>query len=158
MNKPITNNSLNRKQQPDIFNPESVSESELNSAIDRDFGAATDNLSDGVSRRRWLQIMGASLALGGTVGCRYEEEKIAPFAFRPQNRVPGIPSRYATMLDFNGVAQPLMSTNSDGRPTKIDGNPAHPESMGASSTFMQAKILEFYDPDRLRAPLKKLRT
>ena len=114
---------------------------EFDAAIDRDFGAATENHQDGVSRRRWLQIMGASLALGGTVGCRYEEEKIAPFAFRPQNRIPGIPEKYATMLDFGGVAQPLLSTNYDGRPIKLDGNPDHPMSLGASSAFTQAQML-----------------
>ena len=64
---------------------------EFNEAIDRDFGTATEGFDgDGVSRRRWLQIMGASLALGSTAGCRYEEEKIAPFAFRPVDRIPGI--------------------------------------------------------------------
>ena len=127
---------------------------EFDAAIDRDFGSATENHTDGFSRRRWLQIMGASLALGGTVGCRYEEEKIAPFAFRPQNRVPGVPERFATMIDHGGVAQPIMSTNYDGRPIKLDGNPSHPCSMGASSTHTQARILEFYDPDRLRVSLK----
>jgi molybdopterin-containing oxidoreductase family iron-sulfur binding subunit len=126
----------------------------FNEAIDHDFGAATDYHDDGLSRRRWLQLMGASLALGGATGCRYEEETIAPFAFRPQGRIPGIPEKFATMLDYGGVAQPLISTNYDGRPIKLDGSPDHPGSMGGSSTFTQARMLEFYDPDRLRAPLK----
>ncbi|MEM9413830.1 MAG: hypothetical protein AAGA30_22165, partial [Planctomycetota bacterium] len=78
--------------------------SEIRSAIDRDFGSAIEDLNDGVSRRRWLQLMGASLALGGMSGCRYQEEKIAPYAFRPQNRVPGIPEHYAAVIDFCGVA------------------------------------------------------
>jgi molybdopterin-containing oxidoreductase family iron-sulfur binding subunit len=56
---------------------------ELQQAIERDFGAATSELPDGFSRRRWLQLMGASLALGGMAGCRYKDEKIAPYAFRP---------------------------------------------------------------------------
>ena len=155
MNKPRIDKSTTREEL-ELFDLEKISSSdEFNEAIDRDFGAATDSHADGVSRRRWLQIMGASLALGGTTGCRYKEEKIAPFAFRPQDRVPGIPVRYATMLDFNGVAEPLISTNYDGRPTKLDGNPAHPESQGASTAFAQARILEFYDPDRLRVPLKR---
>jgi molybdopterin-containing oxidoreductase family iron-sulfur binding subunit len=125
-------------------------------AIEHDFGGATEgmDMDDGVSRRRWLQLMGASLALGGAAGCRYEEEKIVPFAFRPQGRIPGMPENFASMIDFAGVAQPLLSTNYDGRPIKLDGNPKHPSSMGASSAFTQATILEFYDPDRLRAPLK----
>ena len=124
-------------------------------AIDRDFGTATEGFEDdGVSRRRWLQIMGASLALGGAAGCRFEEEKIVPFAFRPQGRIPGIPETFASMIEFGGVAQPIMSTNFDGRPIKLDGNKKHPASKGASTAFTQATILEFYDPDRLRAPLK----
>ena len=124
---------------------------EFNEAIDRDFGTATENFDgDGVSRRRWLQIMGASLALGSTAGCRYEEEKIAPFAFRPVDRIPGIPQKFASMIELGGVAQPVVSTNYDGRPIKLDGNPKHPRSGGASSAFTQARMLEFYDPDRLR--------
>lgn len=151
MNKPRTN----QLKSVDLNDPQSLeNSSEFNEAIDRDFGAATDQHSDGVSRRRWLQLMGASLALGGLSGCRYQEEKIAPFAFRPQNRVPGIPEKFATFLEMGGVAEPLLSTNYDGRPIKLDGNPNHPDSMGASTSFVQAQILEFYDPDRLRAPLK----
>ena len=127
----------------------------FNEAIDHDFGSATEGFEDeGVSRRRWLQLMGASLALGGAAGCRYEEEKIVPFAFRPQGRIPGIPEKFASMVEFGGVAQPLTSTNYDGRPIKLDGNKNHPSSLGASSAFTQALILEFYDPDRLRAPLQ----
>lgn len=149
MNKP-------RITQPiDLSDPQlHESSSEFNEAIDRDFGSATDHHEDGFSRRRWLQLMGASLALGGLSGCRYEEEKIAPFAFRPQNRVPGIPEKFASLTELGGVAEPILSTNYDGRPIKLDGNPNHPDSMGASSTFTQARILEFYDPDRLRAPVK----
>ncbi len=68
MNKPRIDNTIPGAE-PELFELEKVSESaELNAAIDRDFGAATDNHTDGVSRRRWLQIMGASLALGGTTG------------------------------------------------------------------------------------------
>ena len=126
----------------------------FDAAIDHDFGTVTEELTDSVSRRRWLQIMGASLALGGLSGCRYEEEKIAPFAFRPQGRIPGIPQKFASMLECAGVAQPLVSTNFDGRPIKLDGNPKHPASLGASSPFVQATILEFYDPDRLRTSMQ----
>ena len=147
MNKPRTN------QKDNLDNPELENSQEFNDAIDRDFGTATENHGDGFSRRRWLQLMGASLALGGLSGCRYEEEQIAPFAFRPQNRIPGVPEKFATMTELGGVAQPLLATNYDGRPVKLDGNPNHPDSMGASSAFSQARILEFYDPDRLRSSM-----
>ncbi len=147
MNKPRTNNTINLNAP--ILPEDSV---EFKEAIDRDFGTATEH-HDGFSRRRWLQLMGASLALGGLSGCRYQEEQIAPFAFRPQHRVPGNSVRYATFTELGGVAQPVLSTSYDGRPIKLDGNPDHPDSMGASTSYTQARILEFYDPDRLRAPL-----
>ena len=158
MNKPKIN--------PFAFTESGLDENEsLREAIDRDFGAATEDLNDGVSRRRWLQLMGASLALGGVAGCRYEQETIKPFAFRPQNRVPGIPERFASVIDFNGVAQPVFATVYDGRPIKLDGNPLHPmtgdptrmsdprinERVGASTAFTQSEILNLYDPDRLRS-------
>jgi len=122
-------------------------------ALDAEFGAALEGLDDGLSRRRWLQLMGASLALGAaSTGCRYQEEKIAPYAFRPQNRIPGVPVKYATSLNFAGVAHPLEATSFDGRPIKLDGNKLHPDSLGASDTFTQARILELYCPERLRSP------
>lgn len=128
---------------------------ELQQAIERDFGSAISELPDGFSRRRWMQLMGASLALGGMAGCRYKEEQIAPYAFRPQNRVPGVPEKFASTFDFGGVAQPLLATCFDGRPIKLDGNPDHPNSHGASTSFTQARILEPYDPERLRTPMRK---
>jgi hypothetical protein len=148
MNKPRTNktNQISNLNLP-------VDSSEFNEAIDRDFGSATEHHTDGFSRRRWLQLMGASLALGGVTGCRYEEEKIAPFAFRPQHRIPGVPVKYASLTELGGISQPILGTSFDGRPIKLDGNPQHPDSAGASTSFTQARILEFYDPDRLRAPL-----
>ena len=154
MNKPYSKHKeaqeiVNVPELDDIQNMDG-----FDAAIEHDFGSATEGMEDGVSRRRWLQIMGASLALGGAAGCRYEEEKIVPFAFRPQGRIPGIPEHFASVIDFAGVAQPITSTNYDGRPIKLDGNKNHPSSAGASSSFTQATILEFYDPDRLRAPLK----
>jgi Fe-S-cluster-containing dehydrogenase component len=140
-----------------------VGDANFDAAIDRDFGTALEGQSEGVSRRRWLQLMGASLALGAASGCRFQAENIAEFAFRPQGRIPGLPEFFASMIDFGGVAQPLLATTYDGRPTKLDGNPKHPCSsydlkhakFGASLTFTQARILEFYDPDRLRFSQKK---
>ncbi len=147
MNKPNILSKLTTLKQVD-------ESQEIRDAIDRDFGSAIEDLNDAVSRRRWLQLMGASLALGGMSGCRYEQEQYAPFAFRPQNRVPGIPEHYSAMIDFAGVAQPLLAKTYDGRPIKLDGNPDHPAVQGASTCFTQAAILNLYDPDRLREPLK----
>ncbi|MHB8900501.1 MAG: TAT-variant-translocated molybdopterin oxidoreductase [Thermoguttaceae bacterium] len=105
---------------------------------------------EGVSRRRWLQLMGASLALAGTAGCRWQKEEILPFAERPEGRIPGVPERYATAMNLSGNAVGLLVTAYDGRPIKIEGNPNHPQSLGATDAFAQAAILSLYDPDRTR--------
>jgi molybdopterin-containing oxidoreductase family iron-sulfur binding subunit len=129
---------------------------QLDALIDQEFGNAAPPASDGLSRRHWLQIMGASMAFGATLtGCRYPAEKMAPFAFRPAGRTPGVPRTFSTMLEFGGIARPVVATSYDGRPIKLDGNPDHPDSGGGSDTFTQATILELYDPDRSRDPVQK---
>jgi molybdopterin-containing oxidoreductase family iron-sulfur binding subunit len=103
------------------------------------------------SRRRFLQTMGASLGLAGltATGCiRLPEEKLAPYAHRPENRSPGTPVSYATALELGGVAQGLLVKSYDGRPIKIEGNPSHPLNAGAADFTAQASVLEVYDPDR----------
>ena len=72
---------------------------EFEDYLRREFPVSGDQFPDNLSRRRWLQLMGASLTLAGAVGCRYEKEIIAPFAQRPQNRVPGKPQRFATTIE-----------------------------------------------------------
>ncbi len=97
--------------------------------------------------------MGASLGLAGlaTTGCiRLPEEKLAPYAHRPENRTPGTPVSYATAMEIGGVAQGLLVTSFDGRPIKIEGNPSHPLNRGAADMLAQASVLELYDPDRSR--------
>jgi MoCo/4Fe-4S cofactor protein with predicted Tat translocation signal len=103
------------------------------------------------SRRRFLQTMGASLGLAGlaATGCiRLPEEILAPYAHRPENRTPGNPVSYATAMEIGGIAQGLLVTSCDGRPTKIEGNPSHPLNLGAADMLAQASVLELYDPDR----------
>ena len=133
---------------------ELLGQPEINEVIDHDFGAAAPPASDGFSRRRWLQLMGASMAFGAVAGCRYPDEKITPFAFRPAGRTPGIPDSYSTMMEFGGMARPLVAVSYDGRPIKLDGNPDHPDMRGSSDTFTQATILQLYDPDRSRGPAR----
>ena len=70
--------------------------SEFDEMLHREFPEAASEAPEGLSRRRWLQLMGASLVLGGVAGCRWQEEKIAPFAVRPPNRTPGVPQQFAT--------------------------------------------------------------
>lgn len=122
---------------------------EFEEMLHREFPVAASEFPKGLSRRRWLQLMGASFALGAA-GCHFEQEKIAPFVQRPQSRTPGVPATYATTIEIAGEAHPLFVSNLDGRPIKLDGNPNHPESGGASDAFTQACILDLYDPDRAR--------
>jgi molybdopterin-containing oxidoreductase family iron-sulfur binding subunit len=102
-------------------------------------------------RRRFLQIMGASLAFAGlTTGCRWEEDHILPQTRRPEGLIPGEPRYYATSMDIGGFATGLLAKSYDGRPVKLEGNPNHPDSKGACGVFQQASVLELYDPDRAK--------
>ena len=107
------------------------------------------------NRRQFLQIMGASMALAGLTACRKPIEHIMPFARKPEDLIPGIPLHYATGTDFRGALRPLVVESTDGRPTKIEGNPEHPESNGSSGIFEQASLLALYDPDRSQAVLRQ---
>ena len=118
----------------------------------REFPKAASEFPKGVSRRRWLQLMGASLILGGAAGCRFEQDTLAPAATRPANRIPGKPKFYNTSFEIAGVAQALRATSYDGRPIKLDGNPDYAAVGGASTSYAQGTTLELYDPDRGRTP------
>lgn len=109
----------------------------------------------GLSRRRWLQLMGASLALAGLSGCRWKKSEILPFARRPGQRVPGVPEQFATAMEVGEGALGLLVTSYDGRPIKIEGNPSHPQSLGATDALAQAAVLELYDPDRSQAVIER---
>ncbi|MBA4031252.1 MAG: molybdopterin oxidoreductase [Planctomyces sp.] len=116
--------------------------------LHREFPVSASEFPSGMSRRRWLQIMGASLALAGVTGCRWEREIIAPFVNRPMNRIPGEPQKFASAFEIAGVVRPLEVTSFDGRPIKVDGSPDHPLSGGGSDGYSQALLLHLYDPDR----------
>ncbi|MDQ3337012.1 MAG: Fe-S-cluster-containing hydrogenase [Myxococcota bacterium] len=119
---------------------------------------AMPEVADPMHRRNFFQLMGASMALAGAAGCRYEKEDIVPLARRPEDQVPGQAQQYATAFELGGVGQALLATSFEGRPVKLDGNPDHPFAGGAivtgterhagASTFAQASILNMYDPDR----------
>jgi molybdopterin-containing oxidoreductase family iron-sulfur binding subunit len=110
---------------------------------------------DPTSRRNFLRIMGASLALAGLVGCNdFPDEKIIPYVNPPESVLPGKPTFYATAIPFCGYAMGALVESHEGRPTKIEGNPDHPASLGASNVFMQAAVLDLYDPDRSRLVTK----
>src|SRR5215467_16344482 len=93
-------------------------------------------------RRNFLKIMGASLALGGLAACtRQPTEHIMPYIRQPEELIPGRPLFYATAMTLNGVASGVLAESHEGRPTKIEGNPEHPATLGAADSFMQASVL-----------------
>src|SRR5215510_458605 len=93
--------------------------------------------------------MGASLALAGVSACtRQPDELIVPYVRQPEELVPGKPLFYATAMPLSGSGLGLLVETHEGRPTKIEGNPDHPASQGATDLFAQAAILDLYDPDR----------
>lgn len=116
----------------------------------REFPEGASELTDPVSRRTFLSLMGASVALAGFgTGCiRRPEQHILPYAKRPEDLVPGLPQHYATTMAVGDLVTGLVVEAHDGRPTKIEGNRLHPASLGAACTYEQAAILSLYDPDR----------
>ncbi len=106
-----------------------------------------------MSRRRFVELMGASLALAGMAGCnRPPQKQIVPFVEAPDREISDRALFYATAIALEGYGRGLLVQSREGRPTKIEGNPAHPESLGATDAITQAAILSLYDPDRSRAP------
>ncbi|MGH7898399.1 MAG: TAT-variant-translocated molybdopterin oxidoreductase, partial [Candidatus Binatia bacterium] len=104
---------------------------------------------DPVSRRQFFSLMGASLALAGLSGCtRQPPETILPYVKQPEEIVPGKPLFFATAVTLRGFANGVLVESHEGRPTKIEGNPDHPASLGASDVFGQGAVLDFWDPDR----------
>jgi MoCo/4Fe-4S cofactor protein with predicted Tat translocation signal len=104
-----------------------------------------------IDRRDFLKFCGASLLLAGLAGCRpLGAEKIVPYVVQPEDMVPGMPQMYATAMPFSGYAVGLLVRSHEGRPTKIEGNPLHPASLGSTDAITQAAILNLYDPDRAR--------
>jgi molybdopterin-containing oxidoreductase family iron-sulfur binding subunit len=124
-------------------------------ALLREFPDGAAEPPDGVSRRDFFRVMGASMALAGVAGCRRPDEKILPYSRAPEEVIPGVPMYFATAMPWNGTALGLVVESHEGRPTKIEGNPLHPESLGAANTWAQAEVLNLYDPDRSGAPTEK---
>ncbi len=117
-----------------------------------EFLAGAAEWPDELSRRNFLKLMGASIALAGATGCtRNPLEHIVPYQKQPEEIIPGKPLYYASALTVGGYARGVLVETHEGRPTKIEGNPLHPASLGASDVFMQAELLELYNPERSRA-------
>jgi MoCo/4Fe-4S cofactor protein with predicted Tat translocation signal len=118
-------------------------------ALHREFPKGASEWVDSVSRRGFLKVMGASMALAGMTGCvRLPLEPIVPYVRQPEDVIPGRPQFYATAMTLGGYASPLLVESHLGRPTKIEGNDKHPASLGGTDIFAQAHVLGLYDPDR----------
>ncbi len=131
--------------------------------VQREFPQAAEEWNDPVERRTFLKLMGASLALAGLSGCVIQPpEKVIPYVKQPEEETPGKGLWFATAFSLGGIATPLLARSNEGRPTKVEGNPDHPNNLnadpndkGSSATdiFSQASVLTLYDPDRSQTPL-----
>jgi molybdopterin-containing oxidoreductase family iron-sulfur binding subunit len=136
---------------------------EFREFVEREYPQHAEEWNDPVERRTFLKLMGASLALAGLSGCAFQPaEKVVPNVKESENRVPGKALFFATASSLGGIATPLLARSNEGRPTKLEGNPDHPNSRnadpndrGSSATdiFSQASVLSLYDPDRSNVPL-----
>src|SRR5580658_6141726 len=122
---------------------------EFQEMMHREFPKGASEWLDDFSRRGFLKTMGASLALAGLSGCtRMPTTEIVPYVRQPENVIPGRPKFYATAFTLGGYASPVLVESHMFRPTKIEGNPEHPASLGGTDVYAQASILDLYDPDR----------
>ncbi|HWG50936.1 MAG TPA: TAT-variant-translocated molybdopterin oxidoreductase [Candidatus Acidoferrales bacterium] len=121
----------------------------LGELLQREFPRGAGEWLDPVSRRGFLKLAGASLALAGLAGCtRQPYEQILPYVRQPEYLVPGKPIFFATAMPFGGYAHPLLVETHEYRPSKIEGNPQHGACLGGTDLFAQASVLDLYDPDR----------
>ncbi|QDT38231.1 TAT-variant-translocated molybdopterin oxidoreductase [Stratiformator vulcanicus] len=142
---------------------------EFDEFLHREFPQGASEFPEGVSRRRWLQLMGASFSLAGVAGCRWANEELLPFADQGGNRTAGEPQYFASARELGGHSLGLLVTCMDGRPIKVDGNPDHPQFKAAvggdrgkkkphrfapSDQYAQGMILNLYDPDRMGPPVE----
>jgi MoCo/4Fe-4S cofactor protein with predicted Tat translocation signal len=122
---------------------------EFQEMMHREFPKGASEWLDAVSRRGFLKLMGASLAMAGMTACTKQPlEPIVPYVRQPEAVIPGVPMFYATAFTLGGYASPILVESHLYRPTKIEGNAQHPASHGGTDVFAQASILGMYDPDR----------
>ena len=128
---------------------EFVDAPEFEEFVSREYPHEIEEWDNSLSRRNFVKVMGASLALAGLTGCVIQPpEKIVPYVKAPEGMLPGKPNFFATAMSIGGIATGLLAKSFDGRPVKIEGNPDHPGSRGATDVLAQASLLGMYDPDR----------
>jgi len=122
---------------------------EFQAAVEREFPSAAQEWVDPVSRRGFLKLMGASMALAGLAGCtKQPDEPIYPYVKAPEDLILGKPMYFATAHPFTTGAVPLLVKSDEFRPIKVDGNPEHAYNHGSSDPYTQGTLLDLYDPDR----------
>jgi MoCo/4Fe-4S cofactor protein with predicted Tat translocation signal len=128
---------------------------EFEALLQQEFPRQAAPLGNFVSRRQFLRLMGASMALAGLSACGYKPQ--GPIISRPktpEDRLTGISHYYATAVLTNGYGFGVLGRVYEGRPVKLEGNPDHPTSLGATDAIVQAQILDLYDPDRSQNVLR----
>jgi molybdopterin-containing oxidoreductase family iron-sulfur binding subunit len=135
---------------------------EFQQFVENEFPHGLMNWENPVGRRTFLKLMGASMALAGLTACGpgplQPVEKIIPHVTQPPEESPGNALYFATAMIIGGYATGLVVETHEGRPTKIEGNPDHPASLGATTLFAQGEILTMYDPDRSQVVRKGTET
>ncbi|MCA9968604.1 MAG: TAT-variant-translocated molybdopterin oxidoreductase, partial [Anaerolineales bacterium] len=117
--------------------------------LKREFPQGAPLLANPVSRRAFLQLAAASLGLAGLAACTPRPaQRIVPYVTQPELLTPGEPLTFATAVPHAGFARGVLAESRQGRPVKLEGNPAHPATRGSSDPFTQAALLGLYDPDR----------
>ena len=135
---------------------EAAESEELQEYVEQEFPGLSGQIPQGVDRRNLLKVMAASLAMAGAAACtKQPKELIVPYVRQPENVVPGVPLFYATAMTIGGYARGLLVESHLNRPTKVEGNPDHPASLGATTIFEQASVLNLYDPDRSETVLNE---
>jgi MoCo/4Fe-4S cofactor protein with predicted Tat translocation signal len=130
---------------------------EFREAIEKAYPEDAEAWTDPVSRRSFISVMGASLALAGAVGCSPRPapmRKITPYTRQPEQMTPGVPLYFASACPVGGYVSGVVVRSNEGRPTKIEGNPDHPSSLGGTGVIVQASLLDLYDPDRSKNPTR----
>ncbi len=135
-------------------NPESIEASyhEFKTGVTDDFIPSELSV---LSRRKFLALLGASAALAGA-GCSDYRDKgeIIPYVKKPEEVLPGKPVYYASTCNSCSESCGILIKTREGRPIKVDGNPDHPVSKGKICSKGHASILNLYNPDRLKEPMK----
>ncbi|WP_166254595.1 4Fe-4S dicluster domain-containing protein [Marinobacter salicampi] len=109
-----------------------------------------------ISRRQTFHLLGASVALAGLTGCgRPPEEDLIPYVRMPEHSVPGQARYYASAIALGGYGHGVIAENHEGRPTKLEGNPDHPATLGSCDAITQAAVLSLYDPDRSASVMRR---